>query len=63
VIKHRDNESQEANLHHGDLKQNIFSKTSKPLLILNKILCRRVTEIKSVWLVISEAGNAVCGVV
>jgi len=24
---------------------------------------RRVTEIKSVWLVISEAGNAVCGVV
>jgi len=37
--------------------------TSKPLLILNKIFCRSLTEIKSFWLVISEAGNAVCGVV
>ncbi len=35
----------------------------KPLLILNKSFCRPLTEIKSVWLVISEAGNAVCGVV
>ncbi len=31
----------------------------KPLLILNKSFCRPLTEIKSVWLVISEAGNAV----
>ncbi len=35
----------------------------KPLLILNKNFCRPLTEIKSVWLVISEAGDAVCGVV
>ncbi len=35
----------------------------KPLLILNKNFCRHLTEIKSVWLVISEAGDAVCGVV
>ncbi len=33
----------------------------KPLLILNKNLCRPLTEIKSVWLVISEAGDVVCG--
>ncbi len=37
--------------------------TSKPLLILNENFCRPLTEIKSVWLVISEAGDAVCGVV
>ena len=37
--------------------------TSKHLLILNNNVCRRLTEIKSVWLVISEAGNAFCGVV
>jgi len=43
---------------YGDSKCN-----SKTLLILNKNFCRRLTEIKSVWLVISEAGNAVCGVV
>ncbi len=35
----------------------------KPLLNLSKNFCRPLTEIKSVWLVISEAGNAVCGVV
>jgi len=35
----------------------------KPLLILNKIFCRSLTEIKSVRLVISEAGNAVRAVV
>ncbi len=35
----------------------------KPLLILNKSFCRPLTEIKSVWLVISEDDNAVCGVV
>jgi len=29
---------------------------------LSKTFCRRLTEVKSVWLVISEAGNAVCGV-
>jgi len=47
------------------VKRNIFnqSSTSKPLLILNKNFGRSLTEIKSVWLVISEAGNAVCGVV
>jgi len=37
--------------------------TSKALLILNKNFFRRVTEIKSVWLVINKADNAVCGVV
>ncbi len=35
----------------------------KPMLTLNKNFCRPLTEIKSLWLVISEAGNAVCGVV
>jgi len=35
----------------------------KPLLILNKNFSRCLTEIKSIWLVISEAGNAICGVV
>ncbi len=35
----------------------------KPLLILNKNFCRPLTEIKSVWLVMREAGDAVCGVV
>jgi len=35
----------------------------KPLIIVIKTVFRRLTEIKSVWLVISEAGNAVCGVV
>jgi len=35
----------------------------KPFLVLNKTFCRRLTQIKSGWLVISEAGNAVCGVV
>ncbi len=35
----------------------------KPLLILNENFCRQLTEINSVWLVISEAGTAVCGVV
>jgi len=29
---------------------------------INENFYRRLTEIKSVWLVISEAGNAVCGV-
>jgi len=38
------------------------TSTSKPLLILNKNLCRCLTEKKnSVWLVISEDGNAVSG--
>ncbi len=35
----------------------------KPLLILKKNFCRPLTDIKSVWLVMSEAGDAVCGVV
>jgi len=39
------------------------NETVKPLLILNKNFCRRLTVIKSVRSVISEAGNAVCGVV
>jgi len=34
-----------------------------PLSPFNKNFCRCLTEIKSNWLVISEAGNAVCGVV
>ncbi len=52
-------------LHDSDLKLNIFNKTStsKPLLILNINLCRRLTEIKLSSLVIIEAGNAVYGVV
>jgi len=49
-----------ADIHHGNIKRN--KTTSKPLLILNKNFCGQITEIKSVWLVISEAGNAVCGV-
>jgi len=50
-------------LHDDEL--NIFNKrsTSKLLLILNKNSCRRITEIKSIWVVITKAGNAVCGVV
>ncbi len=56
----------------AQLKQTLISNmvtsnetksTSKPLLILNKIFCRCLTEIKSVWLLISGAGDAVCGVV
>ncbi len=56
----------------AQLKQTLISNmvtsnetksTSKPLLILNKIICRCLTEIKSVWLLISGAGDAVCGVV
>ncbi len=35
----------------------------KPMLTLNKNFCRPLTEIKSVWLVMSEDGDAVCGVV
>ncbi len=42
---------------------NETKSTSKPLLILNKIFCRCLTEIKSVWFLISGAGDAVCGVV
>ncbi len=42
---------------------NEYKMTYKPLSPFNKNFCRRVTEIKSVWLVISEAGNAVCRVV
>ncbi len=40
---------------------NETKSTSKPLLILNKIFCRCLTEIKSVWLLISGAGDAVVG--
>ncbi len=35
----------------------------KPMLTLNKSFCRPLTEIKSVWLVMSEDGDAVCEVV
>ena len=38
-----------ANHHHGDFKIQLLISDGN--------------EIKSVWLVISEAGNAVCGVV
>ncbi len=54
-----------SDLHDGD-KQNIFNKTStsKPLLILNKNFCRCLTEIVNPFCnTVSEAGNAVCGVV
>ena len=34
-----------------------------PHLFTDDALCRQMPEIKSNWLVISEAGNAVCGVV
>ncbi len=39
------------------------TSTFKSLIIFNKIFCSRLTEIKSIWLVLSEAGDAVCGVV
>ncbi len=41
-----------------------FNKTSsKPLFILSKNVCRYMTEMKSSWLLMREARNAVCGVV
>ncbi len=67
--KKQDHKSQGS---RAQLKQTLISNmvtsnetksTSKPLLILNKTFCRCLTEIKSVWLLISGAGDAVCGVV
>ncbi len=50
----------ESDLHNDHVKKYIKSLSSKPLLILNKIFCRHLTEIKAVWLVKREAGKAVC---
>jgi len=45
------------------ITSNENKMTFKPLSPFNKTFCRCRTEIKSNWLVISEAGNAVCGVI
>jgi len=61
--KSRDKSTTKANadLHHGNLKQN--SNHQLLNVISNKNFCRRVAVVKSNFLIKSEAGNAVCGVV